>query len=88
MKKLLLTITFLSMLVGCSTTVPVAAKFPEPPKYSTRCPELNQLNSDSKLSDIANTININYSTYYECALRNDAWIEWYQIQKRIFEGVK
>lgn len=88
MKRTIFFIAFIFSLVGCTTTVPVTAKFPDPPKYNTSCQELNKLNSDAKLSDIANTININYSTYYECALKNDAWIEWYQIQKRIFEGVK
>lgn len=73
-------------LTGCSTTVPVTAKFPEPPKYATqRCPDLKKLNDGARLSDVANTVTINYSTYYECAVRNDAWIEWYNIQKNIFE---
>jgi len=77
------------MLVGCSTTVPVTAKFPEPPKYSLQtCPQLQTLKDGSKLSEVANTVTINYSTYYECAVKNDAWIEWYQIQKHIFESVK
>jgi hypothetical protein len=88
MKKVLLSLFVIVSLIGCTTTVPVTAKFPEPPKYNTRCPELKKLNSDAKLSDVATTVTINYSTYYECALRNDAWLEWYQIQKRIFEGVK
>jgi hypothetical protein len=77
------------MLVGCSTTVPVTAKFPEPPKYSLQtCPQLQTLKDGSKLSEVATTVTINYSTYYECAVKNDAWIEWYQIQKHIFESVK
>jgi len=77
------------MLIGCSTTVPVTAKFPEPPKYSLQtCPQLQTLKDGSKLSEVATTVTINYSTYYECAVRNDAWIEWYQIQKHIFESVK
>jgi hypothetical protein len=33
-------------------------------------------------------ITINYNTYYECAIKTDAWIEWYQKQKHIFESVK
>ena len=74
-------------LVGC-TTVPVTAKFPEAPKYTDSCPQLQKLNDGAKLSDVASTINVNYSTYYDCAVKNDAWIEWYQIQKRIFESVK
>lgn len=84
-KLLLLVVTLFA--VGC-TTVPVTAKFPEPPKYTERCPQLQKLNDDAKLSEVASTVNVNYSTYYDCAVKNDAWIEWYQIQKRIFEGVK
>ena len=77
------------MLAGCSTTVPVTAKFPEAPKYSLQtCPQLQTLKDGSKLSEVATTVTINYSTYYECAVKNDAWIEWYQIQKHIFESVK
>lgn len=77
------------LLAGCSTTVPVTAKFPEPPKYSMQpCPQLLKLKEDAKLSDVAGNVILNYSTYYECAVKNDAWIEWYQVQKRIFEGVK
>ena len=84
MKQLILVL----FLVGCSTTVPVKVKFPEPPKYTGSCPQLEKLKEDTKLSDVATTVTINYSTYYECAVKNDAWNEWYQIQKRIFESVK
>ena len=85
MKYLLLVL----LLTGCSTTVPVTAKFPEAPKYSLQtCPQLQLLKEGSKLSDVATTVTINYSTYYECAVKTDAWIEWYQIQKQIFEGIK
>ena len=77
------------MLAGCSTTVPVTSKFPEPPKYSLQtCPQLQELKEGAKLSDVANTVTINYTTYYDCAVKNDAWVEWYQIQKHIFESVK
>ena len=77
------------LLSGCSTVVPVTAKFPEPPKYATQaCPQLDKLNNDAKLSDVSTTININYATYYECAVRVDTWNEWYEIQRRIFENTK
>lgn len=85
---------YLLLLAACATsacsTVPVTAKFPEPPgKYAlTACPSLQKLNDDAKLSDISKTITINYSTYYECAIKLDAWLEWYGIQKTIFENVK
>lgn len=77
-------------VTGCSTVVPVTAKFPEPPGRlaTTRCPDLQKLKDDAKLSDVSRTVTINYSTYYECAVKTDAWQEWYEIQKRIFENIK
>ena len=85
----IVTATFIMLLSACSTTVPVTAKFPEPPKYGLdRCPRLLKLNPDAKLSDVAQNIILNYSTFYECDVKNDAWIDWYQKQKRIFEDVK
>jgi hypothetical protein len=49
------------------------------------CPDLKKLETGAKLSDIANTVTMNYSTYYECVVKTEAWIEWYSIQKNIFE---
>jgi PBP1b-binding outer membrane lipoprotein LpoB len=86
MKYLLIALAVL--LTGCSTTAPVVAKFPEKPKYSESCPQLQKLNDDAKLSDVSTTVNINYSTYYECAMKVDTWREWYEIQRRIYESVK
>jgi hypothetical protein len=76
------------LLTGCSTVVPVTAKFPEAPgKLATqRCPDLQKLQDNARLSDVSKTITINYSTYYECAVKVDAWQEWYNIQRIIFEG--
>lgn len=82
-------ILFVMLLTGCSTTVPVTQKFPEPPKYGLEpCPRLLKLTQDAKLSDVAANIIYNYSTYYECDLKNDTWINWYRTQKRIYEDVK
>jgi hypothetical protein len=73
-------------LTGCSTVVPVTAKFPDAPeRIKVPCPQLQKLDDGAKLSDVANTVTINYSTYYVCAVKNDAWIEWYEVQKNIFE---
>lgn len=76
-------------LSACSTLVPVAMTFPEAPfkQALVACPNLQKLKDDARLSDVSRTITINYSTYYECAVKTDAWIEWYQIQRIIFEGV-
>lgn len=84
-----LIVLFITLLTGCSTTVPVVAKFPEVPQnLLVKCPHLSKVNDDAKLSDITKTITNNYTEYYTCAVKNDAWIEWYQIQKKIFEGLK
>jgi orotidine-5'-phosphate decarboxylase len=84
MKYLLLLLIF-----GRSTTVPVKRNFPEvPERLMQKCPQLQKINEDAKLSDIAKTVTNNYTTYYECAVKDDAWIEWYQLQKHIFESVK
>jgi hypothetical protein len=76
-------------ITGCSTAVPVTARFPDPPgSLATQsCAELQKLKDDARLSDISRTVTLNYSSYYECAVKTDAWIEWYKIQKIIFEGV-
>jgi len=82
----IMAIMLISCITGCSTAVPVTARFPEPPRHALeRCPQLQKLTDDAKLSDVATTVTINYSTYYECAVKNDAWTQWYQIQKNIFE---
>ena len=75
-------------VTGCSTVVPVTVKFPDAPgRLATQpCPDLQKLKDDARLSDVSRTVTINYSSYYECAVKTDAWIEWYKIQKHIFEG--
>ena len=74
------------LATGCSTTVPVKAKFPEvPERLLVKCPQLEKLGEETKLSDISKTITVNYTTYYECTVKHDAFVEWYQIQKNIFE---
>jgi hypothetical protein len=74
------------LATGCSTVVPVTAKFPEvPERLLVRCPQLEKLGNDPKLSDVSKTVTINYTTYYECAVKHDAFVEWYKIQKEIFD---
>ena len=80
---------FLILMTGCSTVVPVKSKFPDvPERLMVKCPQLEKVSETPTLSDVAKTITNNYTTYYDCAVKNDAWIEWYQIQKHIFESVK
>ena len=76
-------------LTGCSTTVPVTAKFPSVPEtLLEKCPELEKLSDEPKLSDVARTVTHNYTAYYECAVKHDAFVEWYHKQKHIYESVK
>lgn len=87
MKKALLLLSVLA-LTGCATSVPVTAKFPDAPGQivSQPCPDLKKLKDDPVLSDVSRTIAENYTTYYECAVKLDAWIKWYEVQKTIYEG--
>jgi hypothetical protein len=76
------------LLSGCSTTVPVAMKFPEAPlNIQEKCHPLEKLKDDAKLSDLAKTVTVNYTEYYACSIKTDAWIEWYQTQKKLFESL-
>lgn len=74
-------------LAGCSTVVPVTAKFPDKPGNTELCPALDEAKDNVKLSELTSTVAKNYSTYYECAVKVETWNEWYEKQKRIFEGV-
>lgn len=79
----------LLLLSGCSTTVPVVAKFPKvPPELTEKCQELKIISDDAKLSDVTKTVVINYTQYNLCSIKVDAWNEWYETQKRLFEEIK
>jgi hypothetical protein len=87
---LALFIVFAFLVTGCSTTVPVTAKFPAVPDILLeKCPQLQTID-DEKVSiiDYTKTVTVNYTTYYECSVKNSNWAEWYQTQKNIFESVK
>jgi hypothetical protein len=84
-----ITCFLLILLTGCSSLVPVKAKFPDvPERIMVKCPQLEKVSETPTLSDVAKTVTNNYTTYYECAVKHDAFVEWYQTQKRIFESVK
>ena len=87
--KYILTSLFFVLLIGCSSVIPPKLTFPEvPERLLVKCPQLEKLGEEAKLSDISKTITINYTTYYECAVKNDSWIEWYNIQKNIYDNRK
>lgn len=78
------------VLSACSTVVPVAVKFPEAPAViMERCPDLKQIKSETAtMSEFTTIVAENYTTYYECAVRVDAFRKWYETQKSIFENLK
>lgn len=86
MKKLLICL----LLAGCSTTVPVKRNFPDIPQVLKKpCSELKEVEEGTvKLSDVLAVVTDNYSQYHECKITVNAWIEWYDQQKKIFEEVK
>lgn len=88
MKYVILSLVIL--LSGCATkAVPIVVKFPQAPAtLLEKCPPLKTLPEESKLSDVAKTVTQNYTIHYECVIKHDAWIDWYQQQKEIFDSVK
>jgi hypothetical protein len=88
MKKLLLLSIFL-LLTGCASTVPVKMSFPEVPEdLKNSCADLKDTEPTTKLSEVLTVVAQNYGQYHECRIKMDAWIEWYNTQKTIFNNVK
>ena len=85
MKIVLLGISIL--LTACSTAVPLTQSFPEAPAMlKEKCPELKIIVGEKvTIVDFTRTVSENYTTYYQCAGRTDAWIDWYNQQKKIWE---
>jgi hypothetical protein len=87
--KRLLALTLVLTLTGCLNT-PVNSHFPEvPAELKVACPSLEQVDpATTKLSEVIVVVTDNYTQYHECRVRVDAWIEWYKIQRAIFDSVK
>lgn len=87
--KLLLVLP-ISLLVGCSYIVPVKTVWPAIPKeLSVLCKDLKQTPIETtKMSQVLEVIVDNYSQYHECQEKSDAWVNWYNKQKKIHEEIK
>lgn len=79
-----------SLLAACSTAVPLTRDFPEAPvMLKEKCPSLKTIEGDRvSIVDFTKTVSENYTTYYQCAGRTDAWIDWYNKQKKIWEDAQ
>jgi len=84
-----LTISLILCLSGCAA-VPVTTSFPEAPAMlMERCADLKLIAGDKiSIVDFVKIITENYTTYYECSARNQAWQEWYTTQKKIWDEVQ
>ena len=80
----------LLFLTGCATSVPVTMSFPQLPEALDKpCERLQPLAEDKReLSDLLENTNDNYAKAKECNAKANAWKEWYETQKKIFEEVK
>lgn len=86
MKNILLLLISLTILTGCDFDQE-DPKFPSaPPSLMEACPSLKNMPPNTvKLSEALTVISDNYFQYHECRAKVDLWIEWYKLQKKIFE---
>jgi hypothetical protein len=78
------------LITACSTAVPLTQNFPDAPDMlMEKCPELKTIQGEKvSIVDFTKTVSENYTTYYQCAGRTEAWIDWYNQQKKIWDEVK
>jgi hypothetical protein len=87
MKHILISLYAIT-LVGC-VTVPVAQNFPQASNtLMTAPPELQEIPPGASASVIFDTVIENYGTYNQVANQLLGWQQWYQDQKKIFDGAK
>lgn len=77
-------------LSACTTVVPVTQQFPQAPiELFEKCPTLTTIEpGKNSITDLLKTVVGNYALYYECAIKQEGWTDWYSEQKKIFETVK
>jgi ABC-type Fe3+-hydroxamate transport system substrate-binding protein len=78
------------LITACSTAVPVTQNFPvAPDMLKEKCPELKTIQGEKiSIVDFTKVVSENYTTYYQCAAGKEAWIDWYQQQKKTWDDVK
>ena len=78
------------LITACSTAVPLTQNFPDAPDMlMEKCPPLKTIPGEKvSIVDFTKTVSENYTTYYQCAGRTEAWIDWYNQQKKIWDEVK
>lgn len=84
MKYVLILSAFL--LAGCGHNS-MRPEWPDAPNVGA-CPELDIAPNTEKLSELLSVVTANYGRYHECTARVEAWQEWYDKQKKIYQEVK
>ena len=84
----LVAVLLVAALAGCTTAVPVRQQFPDAvPELKQRCEALMTIKGDAvTITELLKTVVENYTRYYQCAARVEGWQEWYDAQRKIFEG--
>ena len=79
---------YLIVLSLLLTSCAVNRTFPDiPPSLKEECENLKTVPNDTtKLSDALEIITNNYTLYHTCKYKNQAWLTWYEEQKKIFGG--
>lgn len=78
------------LLSGCVTLIPAAApEFPVAPQVLLeKCPQLQKADPNKgTLRDLLYVVIENYSTYYQCAAKNQGWQDWYIEQRKIYKEI-
>jgi hypothetical protein len=86
MKTTIAALVVMLTLTACTTPVPLVPRFPDvPEKLTEACPALKLIEGETTtLSTLTKVATENYTTYYQCAAKLDAWKKWYDEQKKIF----
>ena len=89
MTKIISILFLMLTLTACTTPVPLVPRFPDvPEKLMEACPALKLIEGETTtLSVLTKTTTENYTSYYQCAAKLDAWKKWYEEQKKIFDDL-
>ena len=90
MKRLIIVLMLVS-LVGCATKIaPVNLKWPDAPaELMEPADDLTTLKPEqTRLSDLIDNANTNFSRYYILKDRYEAWQQWYNTHRQIYQGAQ
>lgn len=72
---------------GCSFSKRIPDFPPASERMMQKCPDLALAPNSELLSDLVRTVITNYGEYHKCKALVDAWQDWYQQQKKIYEDI-